>query len=50
MIMKAKRTVLPLGEFKAKCHAQLDDAERGRRTLVVTKRGRQRMIVLDTHA
>lgn len=40
MTMKAKPTVLPAGEFKAKCLALLDDVERGRRTLVVTKRGR----------
>jgi prevent-host-death family protein len=40
MTMKAKPTILPAGEFKAKCLALLDDVERGRRTLVVTKRGR----------
>jgi prevent-host-death family protein len=40
MTVKAKQTVLPSGEFKAKCLALLDDVERGRRTLVVTKRGR----------
>jgi len=38
--MKAKQTILAAGEFKAKCLALLDDVERGRRTLVVTKRGR----------
>jgi len=40
MTMKPKLTTLPAGEFKAKCLALLDDVERGRRTLVVTKRGR----------
>jgi prevent-host-death family protein len=40
MTMKAKLTTVPAGEFKAKCLALLDDVEGGRRTLVVTKRGR----------
>ena len=40
MTMKQKPTILPAGEFKAKCLALLDEVERGRRTLVVTKRGR----------
>ena len=38
--MKPKPTVLPAGEFKAKCLAVLDEVERRRRTVVVTKRGR----------
>jgi prevent-host-death family protein len=38
--MKPKSTVLPAGEFKAKCLAVLDEVERRRRTVVVTKRGR----------
>jgi prevent-host-death family protein len=40
MTMKPKPTVLPAGEFKAKCLALLDEVESGQRTLVVTKRGR----------
>ncbi|MEO8179410.1 MAG: type II toxin-antitoxin system prevent-host-death family antitoxin [Deltaproteobacteria bacterium] len=38
--MKAKSSQLPAGEFKAKCLAVLDDVQRTRRTVVVTKRGR----------
>jgi prevent-host-death family protein len=38
--MKSKPTVLPAREFKAKCLAVLDDVERHRRTVIVTKRGR----------
>jgi prevent-host-death family protein len=40
MTMKAKSTQLPAGEFKAKCLAVLDDVQRTRRTVIVTKRGR----------
>jgi prevent-host-death family protein len=40
MTMKAKSRQLPAGEFKAKCLAVLDDVQRTRRTVVVTKRGR----------
>jgi prevent-host-death family protein len=40
MTMKAKSRQLPAGEFKAKCLAVLDDVQRTRRTIVVTKRGR----------
>ena len=36
--MRAKQ--LPAGQFKAKCLAVLDEVERTRRTVVVTKRGR----------
>lgn len=40
MTMKVKPTVMPAGEFKAKRRSLLDEVERGRRTFVVTKRGR----------
>jgi len=38
--MKMKSTTMAAGEFKAKCLSVLDDVERQRRTVVVTKRGR----------
>jgi prevent-host-death family protein len=31
---------IPAGQFKARCLALLDDVERTRRSIVVTKRGR----------
>lgn len=40
MTMSAKPRRLPAGEFKAKCLAVLDEVERTRRSVVVTKRGR----------
>jgi prevent-host-death family protein len=40
MTMKPKPRQLPAGEFKAKCLAVLDDVQRTRRAVVVTKRGR----------
>ena len=38
--MKSKLTTMAAGEFKAKCLSVLDDVERRRRTVIVTKRGR----------
>ena len=38
--MKAKATVVPAGEFKAKCLALFDEVETRGRSFVVTKRGR----------
>lgn len=38
--MKRKDTVVPAGEFKAKCLAIFDEVETRRRSFVVTKRGR----------
>ena len=38
--MSVKPRQLPAGEFKAKCLAVLDEVERTRRSVVVTKRGR----------
>jgi len=38
--MKAKATTMGAGEFKAKCLSVLDEVERRRRTVIVTKRGR----------
>lgn len=35
-----KEKTVPAGEFKAKCLALFDEVEAGRRTFVVTKRGR----------
>ena len=40
MTMKPKSTTMGAGEFKAKCLSVLDEVERGRRTVIVTKRGR----------
>jgi prevent-host-death family protein len=40
MTMKLKERVIPAGEFKAKCLALFDEVESGRRSFVITKRGR----------
>jgi prevent-host-death family protein len=40
MTMKAKPAQLPAGEFKAKCLAILDEVQRTRQAVVITKRGR----------
>jgi prevent-host-death family protein len=40
MTMKQRSLKLPAGEFKAKCLAVLDDVQRTRRSVVITKRGR----------
>ena len=39
--MKGNSHYVPVGEFKAKCLALLDDVALTGRTLVVTKRGKQ---------
>jgi prevent-host-death family protein len=50
MTMKMKDELVPAGEFKAKCLALFDQVATGKRTFVVTKRGRPvaRIIPLST--
>jgi prevent-host-death family protein len=47
---KRKEKVVPAGEFKAKCLALLDQVEAGRRSFIITKRGRPvaRVVPLPT--
>jgi len=41
-VLKAKpwRTEIPAGEFKAKCLKLLDEVQKQRRQIVITKRGK----------